>query len=66
MDKNLKIICAIIAAFFIFQAWLFRYEIVAAGTDNGTAAYRLDRWTGSVAFVHRNGMRKIVNSPPQK
>ena len=30
-------------------AWLFRFDLVVGEGDRGPIAYRLDRWTGTVA-----------------
>ena len=44
MDRKWIILVAVIAMLFLFQ---FRYEIISANQY----AYRLDRWTGKIAFI---------------
>ncbi|WP_349335350.1 hypothetical protein [Delftia sp. DS1230] len=57
----------LIAAAALFFAWLFRFEIVAAGSgETSPMAYRLDRWTGSVMLAVPSGTVKLeeLSLPP--
>ena len=47
MDRKWMILVAVIAMLLLFQ---FRYEIVSTNHY----AYRLDRWTGKIAFIIPN------------
>lgn len=50
----------LIAAAALFFAWLFRFDIVAAGSgDHYPMAYRLDRWTGNLMLASPAGNVKI-------
>ncbi|WP_126313059.1 MULTISPECIES: hypothetical protein [Delftia] len=50
----------LIAAASLFFAWLFRFEIVAAGSgETSPMAYRLDRWTGAVMLAVPSGTVKL-------
>lgn len=53
MDRKWIILIAVIAALVSFQ---FRYEIITANQF----AYRLDRWTGKIAFIAPEGGRVEV------
>ena len=50
---------------FGFIAWLGRYEIVGVGVSRDVydiptgIAYRLDRWTGEVVYIHQSDARKV-------
>lgn len=58
---NTKPLYITLAAVLVFGAWLFRYEIVAAGGGGESLghAYRLDRWTGDVMFANPYGTLKL-------
>jgi hypothetical protein len=43
-----KLIVAVIVLVGIEMAWLFRWEVVPAPTEEQPMAYQLDRWTGTV------------------
>lgn len=47
--KKLALICLVLIA--VMMAWIWRYEIVSANQY----AYRLDRWTGNIEFIHNAG-----------
>lgn len=39
-------------------AWLFRFDMQVIGA--GPAAYRLDRWDGSVSFITLQSLKPVV------
>lgn len=47
--KNAFFIAAVIFALFFF--YTHRYEIIPVPTPDSQAAYRLDRWTGTVTLL---------------
>lgn len=54
----------LVAAAALFFAWLFRFEIVAAGGGEIVPiAYRLDRWTGQILLVSSRGTLKLEEMP---
>jgi hypothetical protein len=52
----LWIACTIIA----LTAYMLRWGIYPANEQDFTSGYALDRWTGQIYYVGRQGMVKIV------
>jgi hypothetical protein len=46
-----KLIVALVVLAGIEIAWLARWEVVPASTEDHPMAYQLDRWTGAVYLV---------------
>ena len=46
--------------------WVFRYEVVPIATEKHAAAYRLNRWTGSVDLLYRTEIHAMKVYRPQK
>jgi hypothetical protein len=44
-----KVIVAVLAG--LELAWLFRFDVVPASTEDHSRAYQLDRWTGAVYLL---------------
>ena len=54
-----KLIVALIVLAGIEIAWLTRWEIVAASTEDHPMAYQLDRWTGNVYLLGSSGDGRV-------
>lgn len=48
MQLYAKLVVAVLVLVGIEIAWLFRWEVVPAPTEDLPMAYQLDRWTGTV------------------
>jgi hypothetical protein len=46
-----KLVVAVVVLVGIEIAWLYRWEVVPASTEELPIAYQLDRWTGAVHFL---------------
>ena len=51
MQFYTKLEFAVLVLLGIEIAWLFRWEVVTAPTEDVPMAYQLDRWTGTVYFL---------------
>jgi hypothetical protein len=51
MQFYTKLLVALVVLVGIEIAWLFRWEIVPAPTEDLSMAYQLDRWTGTVYLL---------------
>ena len=51
MQFYIRLIVALIALAGVEIAWLFRWEVVPASTEDHPIAYQLDRWTGAVYLL---------------
>lgn len=57
----------ITAAMLVVGAWMFRYEIVGAGSgDRSPMAYRLDRWTGNILLAVPAGTLALEEIKPER
>ena len=45
------LVVAVIVLAGIEIAWLYRWEVVTAPTEDAPMGYQLDRWTGTVYFL---------------
>ena len=51
MQFYTKLAVAVLVLLGIEIAWLSRWEVVTASTEDLPVAYQLDRWTGTVYFL---------------
>ena len=51
MEFYKKLVIVVIVLAGIEIAWLFRWEVVPAPTEDASMAYQLDRWTGTVYLL---------------
>ena len=51
MQFYAKLVVAVLVLLGIEIAWLSRWEVVTAPTEDVPMAYQLDRWTGTVYFL---------------
>ena len=51
MQFYTKLVVGVLVLLGIEIAWLSRWEVVAAPTEDLPIAYQLDRWTGTVYFL---------------
>ncbi|HTS51945.1 MAG TPA: hypothetical protein VMH26_01615 [Burkholderiales bacterium] len=51
MPSYTKLVVAVIVLVGIEIAWLSRWEVVPASTEDLPMAYQLDRWTGAVYLL---------------
>ena len=51
MQFYTKLAVAVLILLGIEIAWLARWEVVTAPTEDAPMAYQLDRWTGAVYFL---------------
>ena len=56
-----KVVLVIAAVVMVLFAVLFRYELV--GVSTGSAAYRLDRWTGEVIWIRTSESFPVKPEP---
>ena len=56
MDKTIKIFLYFLMV--VISIWLFdhiqsgRYEIISVSSGDSNSAYKLDKWTGKVNYLH--------------
>ena len=64
MKMNWKVVMAIAAVFLIMTefAFLFRWQLITASSQNSIVAYQLDRWTGNVYWMRNMGPKQPVQS----
>ena len=51
MTIYMKVLVAMLIVVVVEIAWLFRWELVPASTEEHATAYQLDRWTGAVYIL---------------
>ena len=51
MPPYMKVLIAVLIVAAVEIAWLSRWEIVPASTEDHPMAYQLDRWTGAVYLL---------------
>jgi hypothetical protein len=59
MQFYTKLVIAVVVLVGIEIAWLFRWELVAAPTEDLPMAYQLDRWTGAVYLLGGPGGERV-------
>ena len=61
MPLHMRVLIVVLVVAAIEIAWLSRWEIVPAATEDHAMAYQLDRWTGAVYLlgVSENGRVRL-------
>lgn len=63
---NQRWVVGTVAAVIVVASWLGRYEIVGIGSgEYSPVAYRLDRWTGTVALILPDFIRELEYEKPE-
>lgn len=52
MSPFQRLLLLVLVGGLLIMTWLGRYSIVVQSGDGPARAYKLDRWTGQVEFLH--------------